>query len=57
MRDTKHQSDKVDMVRRISSYISPLGDDTPYFQCHGMIRKATLTFAAKFLWNLVRYRL
>ena len=36
------------MARWIASYFSPSGDGTLWIEGHGVIKKGTLTFEAKF---------
>lgn len=57
MCDAKHEIQRVEMARWIASYISPIGDGTPWIEGHGVIKVETLTFVAKFSWLLNRYRL
>lgn len=45
------------MDRCIASYISPLGDQTPWIEEHILIKKGSLTFDTMFWWMLIRYRL
>lgn len=45
------------MVRWITSYISPLDIDTPCIEGQGVIKKAALNFAVKYLCLVVYYRL
>lgn len=52
MRDINPQSKRVKITRWIAEYISYLSDETPWIKAHGMIKKATLTFATNFWWLL-----
>ncbi|KAF3626384.1 hypothetical protein FXO38_29284 [Capsicum annuum] len=45
------------MARWIASYILPLGDETPWIEGHGEIKKGLLIFYAKFWCLLTRYQL
>lgn len=45
------------MARWIASCISLLGDETLWIEGHGVIKKGSLNFDAKFWWLLIRYRL
>lgn len=45
------------MPRWIASYILSLGDDTSWIEGQGMIKREIITFAVKFSWLLVCYRL
>lgn len=40
MHDVKHQSERVKGEIWIIGYISPLGDDSPWIEGHGIIKKA-----------------
>ncbi|KAF3613621.1 hypothetical protein FXO37_36303 [Capsicum annuum] len=55
--DREHRGQRVKMARWIADYISPLGDETPWIEGHGVIKKAPLIFAANFWWLIIRYRL
>lgn len=57
MWEVKHQHERVKMARWIVSYISPLGDATPWIKEKDVIKKVQLRLEAKFWWLLIKYRL
>lgn len=56
MQDAEYHLERVVMARWIGSYISPLGDVTPWIEGKAVIKKA-FKLKAKFWWLLIRDRM
>ncbi|KAF3652240.1 hypothetical protein FXO38_16209 [Capsicum annuum] len=50
--DVEHRIGRVEIVKRIVGYISPLGDETPWIEGPTVIKKGLLSLEAKFWYEL-----
>lgn len=56
MRDAEYRRQRAELVRQILDYILDLGDESPWIEGKGHIKKAVLNFAAMFQWMAVHYQ-
>ncbi|KAF3674533.1 hypothetical protein FXO38_05175 [Capsicum annuum] len=57
MWDVEYRAERLEMAWWIASYISPQGEEAPWIERPGVIKKGLLTLEARFWWLLVCYSL